>query len=273
MQTTTLTALRVRDIPIEFADVTYEQDCVRLQAMLLERVAEVRRQAEDQVTALASTVDELIDNTETAQLRAALDAAIRPLRTWLTNNGTLAGSAKRLDEELLKAMSGLRYVASLRGSVNRRGRWINFDYWHVLGFGGRTQTLVRSERQLIELRSSVQISLDDPELEPSHGFLGHFHREIATRVEAFLLDVQQLSATAFAEQLGNDDAYWQWCRNQWGLGPGYRQDIVTKTREWFAAPERAEKHAFVETEIQRRWQETIQILATQLETAEIATPM
>lgn len=265
VRTTTLTDLGVRELRTDFLDVRRPEDCQHARNFIRTQIADVRQIASQQVDSLVNTVDQLIENKADEQVRAVFAQATKPLRTWLQHNRRIQGEMQRVDVALLEEIDGLRYASSLRASVNRRGDWHNFDYWHGLGFGARREVVARSKEQILKLKGILETALNDEDLADAHSFLRHFDSQIDEVTAMLYVDVQQLGETAFAEQLRADHAYWQQCQNRWGGGPGYKADIRKQTGHWFRSEIRDARHHFIESEVQRRWEQLIDRLATQLQ--------
>src|SRR5439155_17312504 len=123
--------------------------------------------------------------------------APRALRTWVAKTGQLPQSQAEPSQALVTEMAGLRYASSLRASVNRRGSWYNFNYWHSLGFGTRSDTVARTASQVNELRILIQSALDDNEFADAHDFLRFFMTEVETALAEFYQSAETLGETAF----------------------------------------------------------------------------
>lgn len=273
IRTTTLADLRVRDLPIEFLNVRSRKDCDRICEGIRSKILQLRGAAADQIRSLAKTVDRLIENKADEQARAVFAQATRPLRTWLESNQELAGEMNRVDMALAEEIDSLRYAASLRASVNRRGNWHNFDYWHGLGFGARRDVVARSKEQITKLQGIVENVLADSDLSESHDFLHHFESQIEDATGSFFVDVQQVAETAFSEQLRGDHEYWSQCQGRWGGGPGYKNDIRSWTNKWFRQETQASRHEFIKAETQQRWKQMIDNLSQQLESPAAIVPL
>src|SRR5207249_10690779 len=135
------------------------------------------------------------------QVKAVFEKAIRPLRVWFSDNLLLPANDQKIQAALLEEMKELRYVASLRASINRLGNWYNFDYWHGLGFGTRRKTVERAAEQITVLKGLIANALNDHELEEAHNFLRHFQRQVETGVAQFYQEVQTLGEAAYLDQL------------------------------------------------------------------------
>jgi hypothetical protein len=264
----TLRHIGVRGLPTEFLNVRDERDAAGVRNRILELLAQMRMAYETQILDLVVTVTRLVANRANEEMRATFDAATRPVRTWFTQHRALPTKKPEVEAALLEEMDGLRYASTLRASVNRRGSWHNFDYWHGLGFGTRREIVSRTGEQLAVVRGLIDLALNDADLSDAHDFLRHFRKQLDTGVAAFFQEVQSLGETAFFEQLREDQSYWDRCRARWGGGQGYKVDIREWTDEWFEHANRAERYGFVEQEIGRRWENMMDNLAEQLSAAQ-----
>lgn len=266
VRTTTMTSLNVQKMHIEFLNVQSEQDCSQIRSFMLNSVIDLRDKMAVQIDLLSDRVDYLIRNKADEQSRAVFEKAINPLRIWLTSNGTLKGQMHRADKALLADMDQLRYASSLRASVNRRGNWHNFDYWHSLGYGVRCDVVAHSKEQFTKLEGIIENSLNDPDLEEMHEFLRQYLIKIKEASTFLFVDVEQLGETMFAEPLRAEYEYWRDCQSRWGGGPGYKSDIRNWTYGWFEDGSRSTMHEFLVKEIQLRWGQLIGSLLNYLET-------
>lgn len=230
-------------------------------------VLALRHRAAQRISSLIQTVDHFIANRESEQVLAAFREVTRHIQVWIDQNGTIPDGEPRVEKALLAEMAGLRYAASLRASVNRRGDWYNFDYWHGLGYGSRCEAVTRTEKQLRDLEAVIGNLLADSGLSDTHGFLRHLNTQVDEAVKEFSEGIQAVGEAAFGEQLREDHEYWQRCRDRWGGGLGYKSDIGDWTNNWFSQEHRVERRQFIEAELQRRWQELLVRIRSQIESA------
>lgn len=260
----TLGHLGVRDLAIEFFNILRDADYDGMRDSICAKIDGVRATYAEQIRTAGATVDRLIKNKASEESRAVYLTATKPLRVWFQHNRSLPESDQSVQGLLLEEFDGLRYASSLRASVNRRGSWHNFDYWHGLGFGARREAFARSSRQVTELKGHIGTSLNDSDLEQAHDFLRQFQAEIERALGQFYQDVQSLGETAFLNQLQGAQDYWLQCVRRWGEGQGYKTEIKRWTESWFTNESRQERHEFIEMEIQRRWRELIERLGSQV---------
>jgi transcriptional regulator with XRE-family HTH domain len=251
-------------LPVHFLNVRLEADRAELQQSIVTRIGEMRSRLRREIDVLLATIERLIANRKVEETKAVFLAATRPLRDWLSNGGDLAKAKAQPQSFLLSVMAGLRYVASLRASVNRKGSWYNFDYWLGLGSGTRNEAAARGAKQIEGLKVLVQSGLQNSDLEGAHDFLRFFGTELDGAANDFHKWAQDLGEAAFKAPLGDDGKYWNDCQGRWGRGPGYRDDIKQWTKVWFEDMSREERQAFIEAELQKRWKAMLAALDEKL---------
>jgi hypothetical protein len=266
--TPTLQHCGFRQLPIQFANIRAPEDCEELRLALVNRVSDMRKRWEAQVEFLIGTLDRLAANREDEQKRAVFDAATRDLRNWFTANTGLPTTDAEVQSALIEEIDGVRYASSLRASVNRRGSWHKFDYWHGLGFGTRREAVARATKQVGELKVLADAVFRDADLEVAHDFVRHFVNELDKTMAEFHQWSQLLGESAFQQKLGGDDGYWERCQGRWGGGPGYKTDISHWTSTWFGKEESKERSEFIEAALQRQWKELLKRLETLLSSAD-----
>ena len=248
-----------QELAVRFLNVQVEEDCEQLRKSIIERIREMRQHQETEIDVLVGTIDRL-----TEEVSAVFQAATRALRNWCARNGQLPKPKAEVNGALLKEMAGLRYASSLRASVNRRGNWHNFDYWHALGFGTRSETVARSAGQVSELKILINSALQDVEFEMAHDFLRFFLAEYEKDVANLYAWAQDLGEAAFKAQLSEALKYWADCQGRWGGGGGYKDQIRTWTQDWFSDEARQSREVFIDTEVNRRWKEILAELSEAL---------
>ena len=265
---TTLLHHKLQDMPVQFLNVRVKEDCEELRKEIVRRIREMRRLKELEVDLLVSTIERLISNKKTEETRAVFQAATKALRIWFSKNSGLPESTADSHGALLQQMAHLRYVASLRASVNRKGSWYNFNYWHGLGDGTRRQTVERSTKQINELKVLINAALQDDDFVLVHDFLKFFLSEIEKAVTEFHKNAETLGGTAFETELSGDFNYWSKTQGRWGQGPGYRDDIKDWTDEWFNEDTRKEREGYINGEVVKAWQKMLAGLSAQISSKE-----
>lgn len=260
----TLHPFGVRHLPVVFADVRKTEDCEELRLALVGKIQDIRRRQEVEIDNLAGTIKRLILNRKDAETRAVFEAATKDLRNWFASHDGLPVVDIEVQNALIEEMDGLRYASSLRASVNRRGNWHNFDYWHGLGFGTRREAVSRTTKQVEELKVLIAAVLRDEDLSTAHDFIKHFSNELEKSVGDYYQWSQTLGEGAFQNQLGDDVDYWRKCQERWGGGPGYKTAISGWTSSWFGSEGSKKRSEFVEAALQLQWKELFKKLDVQL---------
>jgi transcriptional regulator with XRE-family HTH domain/GTPase SAR1 family protein len=264
----TLHPFGVRHLPVQFADVRSTEDCENLRLALVEKIQDIRRRQELEIENLTGTIDRLILNRKDAETRAVFEAATKALRNWFASHTGLPKADTKVQSALIEEMDGLRYASSLRASVNRRGHWHNFDYWHGLGFGTRREVVARAARQVDELKVLIAAVLRDEDLSTAHDVIKHFANELEKLTGDYFQWAQTLGEGAFQKQLGDDVDYWRKCQERWGGGPGYKTAISGWTSTWFGADAGKQRREFIETALQLQWKEVFKKLDGLLSSAD-----
>jgi transcriptional regulator with XRE-family HTH domain len=268
---TTLLHHKLQEMPVQFLNVRVKADCEDLRKEIVNRILEMRRRKEVEIEVLVSSIERLIANKKTEETRAVFYAATKALRLWFSRNVELPSATDGSHESLVQEMARLRYVTSLRASVNRKGSWYNFNYWHGLGFGTRTQTVQRTTDQVDELKVLINAALHDKEYAPVHDFLKFFLSEVEKSIAELYKKAQTLGETAFETELSADFNYWLRCQNRWGEGPGYRDDIKDWTSDWFDEDIRNKREEFIDVEVQKLWKQMLSELGEQISSKEQET--
>ncbi len=259
-----------RNLAVQFADVRVPADCEQLRLALIAKIRGIRERYEKEIDALGGTIDRLIANRAKEQTQAVFNAATKDLRIWFKKEDGLPVTDLEVQAALIEEMDGLRYASSLRASVNRRGNWDNFNYWHGLGFGIRREVVTRAGKQVNDLKVLIEAVLRDNDLSLAHDFIRHFSSQLDKAASEFYRWTQSLGESAFQNLLGEDFAYWKKCQDRWGGGPGYKSEISHRTNDWFGDEASKGRQRFIESELQRQWKDALKGLQALLSSVEVA---
>ena len=264
----TLHAFGFRDLEIHFADVRLPEDCEQLKMALVKKIKSMRLRQEQEIDFLTGTIERLISNRKTEETRAVFNEATKSLRNWFASTKGLPLANIKVQNELIGDMDKLRWASSLRASVNRRGNWDNFHYWHGLGFGTRRESVVRVSKQVEQLQVLIASVLRDQDLSLAHDFIRHFGKELEKAVGDYYQWTQVLGEGVFKGQLADDSEYWRKCQERWGMGKGYKIDVSRWTSAWFDTDDLKERKVYIELELQRQWRELLKRLDGLLSSAD-----
>ncbi len=243
----------LQKLELLFVNAAEESDSETLRKVLAEKIRQIRRRTEGRIDELVAATAELGASSKDEESQALFELALAPVREWIAAHGHLPGGVPDVQSYLLRDMGKLRYVSSLRASVNRYGAWGRFDYWLGLGTGARMEVVSRYEGPLKDLKALVNSAAANEQFSPVHNLIKHFMSEVEKAESDYGLWAEGLGSTAFKAQLKEDATYWVECKARWGQGPGYRDDVQEKTRDWFKVEEHQKRRDFIEAEIQKQW--------------------
>lgn len=269
MKSTTLKDLGLPDMPVRFLDVWEEEDCEASRAFVIEQLQHLRDRWESRADLLVETVDQLIENKANEQMKEVMETAFGPILEALEHFKAIADKHQSFHGELVSDIAGIHYASSLRASVNRRGVWHNFNYWHGLGSGARQAMLSHLSEQITKLKGVIETQVSTYADQPFGSFLIHFQQLFMQKLKQFFVWVTQVGETAFYERFHSDDQYWSKAQGRWGSGPGYKDDISNWTSDWFKQPEPADRAAFLDSEIDLKWNNLVEELQDVLASSSI----
>jgi hypothetical protein len=238
-------------LPIEFFNAM-QDDPHAISARLLERVRALRTQQRERIFSLGADVEHLRQNLENAAVEEAIREAVDQVSRWTTSHQDLEEVSDKAQQQLLRVMGSV-YASSIRASVRRRGEWHNLNYYYQLGFGARTLG-VKHIRPLVDnARAVIEHMLGDPGLADAQPFLKQVLDALDTTADAQFKQLQVAGAALFEESLKADATLWAQCEGRWGAGPGYRDDIVRWSEQWFDDDARQSMHAELRKIIRASW--------------------
>ena len=271
MKTTTLRDLGVHNMPVRFLDVVHEGDCENSRKFIVNQLDSLRKKWEKRAGLLIDTVDRLIANKADEKMKEAMDSAFAPILQALSNHKEISDENTDYHDKLVKDINGVRYASSLRASVNRRGDWQNFNYWHGLGNGARQAVKARTKEQVTKIMGVIETQVTSSEDQPFGNFLVHFQQQFEEKAKEFFVWVGRIGETAFYEQFHSDDEYWHQAQRRWGAGKGYKDDISGWTDEWFDKTEPRDRSEFLDAEITLKWKHLIEELQEVLDSSSAST--
>jgi len=143
--------------------------------------------------------------------------------------------------------------------MNRKGAWGNFDVHHMLGVGVRADANARTSDLFSHIDSRlVELAAQFRQLADIREFLATLREEVKEWKQEYLRHANDIGRTAFTPYLDDATDLWQKCRQRWGGGPGYRNDIADLIREWFEnTPELDAARKRVESALQQSWRDLV----------------
>ena len=245
--------LRSRNLPaggLEFFNVR-EDDLPRLNSFLVARVKHLRALHIRRLDEVVAEANALVENFEREQKSETLRTAAHRLQVWIEGNRELQPSSVPLERSLVNAIREV-YASSVQASVRRRGEWSKLDYSHQMGFGVRVKALRAVKQKQQEFKATAKNVLDDPQMEEAHGLISQVQRLFDSGIDSLLRSSQQMGRTVHRNDMQPDSTLWARCVNRWGLGSGYRSDVMRYHEEWFEK-NRPSLEPKVQNLVEREW--------------------
>jgi hypothetical protein len=108
--------------------------------------------------------------------------------------------------------------------------------------------------------------LHDDEYAEAYDFIRQVTHLLETSTDAFLKRLQIVGRAAFIDELKKDKEFWLRCEEEWGQGPGYRDRVTDRNRDWFSEPNRQRLHDFIKQMIENEWEKVLASIGRLLET-------
>jgi len=257
---TDLQRFGAQDIQITFFNYADDEPS-KLADFIVARVMAARDVLRARATNVATQAAALVANAAEEQVLAVQRDASSYLLTWLRQHAELAHRGGRAHQALLASISGA-YAATVRASVRREGAWDNLNFNHELGHGAR--------RLAVETLQTLSGSFQDhcqtvagrsPE---AAELVGHAER-LMTGAYAETLQRMQIAGQTLWKESFIGAELWGQCESEWGGGPGYKNRVLDRNRNWLAGEPREELEEQLSAKLDREWQGICQRLRDILE--------
>lgn len=250
-----LTEIQGSALPVLFFNA--EQDEPRhLSAQLLQRIADMRNARAKRIDDIAGTVQYLIENYEEAKASAASGETRRQLQIFLRDQAILGERKRPAYQSLLDAISEA-HQRTIWATTRRNGTWGNLDVYHHLGAGVAIDAQLRSRQVFGKLDAVIKQMIGDEQLEPAHSFLSELRLSSEDWRSRFLAHVTTAGRELLRAALYEDNDIWAECEQEYGTGPGYRDAIRQRLREWFEDEDRADILMEVEERTRNAWENEV----------------
>lgn len=203
-----------------------------LKQFLLGRIGALQKSYRSRLSGVIESAQTLLINYEKEQVQTVLRAAAHKMLVWADNNKVIGKINATLHDSLLNAL-GRSYASTVRATVNRSGAWYNLDYAHHLGYGARRVAALATEKKFDALKAVTENLMQDPELVDAKDFVEQAVRITETSIDELLQKVQLMGQAIYASTLKSDQEFWNGCVGEWGSGPGYRDRVASRNRNWF----------------------------------------
>jgi hypothetical protein len=144
-------------------------------------------------------------------------------------------------------------ASSLRASMNRKGKWDNFDVYYKLALAARKKTVSSFHESTDEIVRVLQNLERQQGLAPARPFI----RQLLRTVEEKVQSINETASTVARQQLEppllEDERFWQVQKSQWGQGPGYKGRVAQGTETWFQQHDHSGDEAILTSTVTLKW--------------------
>lgn len=211
-------------IPVNFYNVGTDNP-THVWSWLTSMIDRVRSNKVLRIQRFVGAAHDLVTNSDIAksrQARIAIASGIEHLAERFNELPAVVRPAHaNLVTEAKKA-----HQSSIAASVNRRGKWENFNIPHILGVGVRAdanlrtrERFVRIDEQLESLKSTYGHLLD------IHQLLESLQDDVKEWKQDFLVKAALNGRVSYSPYLEGAVNLWKACEKRYGSGSGYRVDI------------------------------------------------
>ena len=255
----------VGEVPIQFYNVEND-DPEKIRDFFVSRIKGLRQRHREHLVERIETVRSLIENREKAEFLAQQATAAKRLADWISGRD-MAEAGDKIQSELLAEMRAIRWASSLRASIAREGRWYNFDYYAILGYGARKIANARTRKWLDEFSITAEGAESDSTLSEARGFVREIRQWLIDTHSELLKRIEKECGVAFESALGSDNArhqLWSPAQAEWGRGPGYKNRVASHNQIWFDHDVAAQAAKHLDAQFLDGWRDILQQLHERL---------
>lgn len=228
-----LQKFNLTSLDIQFLD-SHLDDVDELKTHLANKVASLRAKHCCRLDEIESAVYEIEAEVQSQSTKEAKKQVKNTLEPWLGRATQYSPSLSEFFLPLIESISYTgTYAASIRASVNRRGEWMNLDYYQSLAYGARTQIVGQIDSLRNELIVLINNMLSQNDLQPAYSLLKQLKFTTEKYLEEIYQHVYAKGRSVYEHDLKNDSQLWNELYDQWGKGSGYKGRISHDSNSWF----------------------------------------
>lgn len=251
-----LAPLGLQNLPIAFFNAR-EDSPEEIRRFVLKRLKEVRDHLSERLQSITNTVLQFIENRETEQEKAVLQEAANQLNHWLTYNRQLPNLKRQIQASLIDQLSQA-HTSTIHASIRRGGDWASLNYSYQLGHGAKVLANQALGKKVDDFRAISDNLKTNPEYASAEMLITQSESVLQTAFDEVLRKMQVVGETLFEEELKRDSNFWNQCLAEWGTGPGYRERVTKRCRDWFDDEKREELNLRVQNLLSNLWIELLE---------------
>lgn len=226
----------------------YKEPASELAEYLEGRISSARTSFASELGSTLKQAQGVIENADAEQELEEQRVIAGHISSWIDNHSSPSIPDDHVYEPLLREMQQT-HASTVRAAVRREGEWFSFSYAHQLGHGARRLAFMSLDSDVTGFKDvCATLAGSTPEAEP---LLAQAADLMTTAYDDLLRRAQLAGQTLYADQLQHDAAFWMNLQAEWGQGPGYRDRVTSRNRDWFSPRVDLEKE--LGQWLQREW--------------------
>jgi len=244
-------------LPVLFFNAI-EDSAPKVWDQLNQHVGIIRQYQVERLARFVALSEDLVTNADAVRIQQARVAIAAEARAMAKSYGPLPSSARPAHQTLIDEIK-TGHSSSIAASIARRGSWDNFEIFHMIGTGVRTDANRRSNDHLLKISGRLE-GLEEkfaalPEVK---GLLQTLREDIADWRQEFLSRALSVGRNTFKPYLDGSVEFWSDLRTRYGQGSGYRDDIAEMVSTWFeSTPALDEARKRVDARLGDAWNELV----------------
>jgi transcriptional regulator with XRE-family HTH domain len=244
-------------LPVLFFNAI-EDSAPKVWEQLNSHVGIIRQYQVERLARFVGLSEDLVTNADAARIQQARAAIAAEARAMAKAYGPLPSSARPAHQTLINEIKS-GHASSIAASIARRGAWDNFEIFHMIGTGVRTDANRRSNDHMLKITGRLE-ALEEkfsalPEVK---GLIETLREDIADWRQEFLSRALSVGRNTFKPYLDGSIEFWSDLRARYGGGGGYRDDIADMVATWFEeTPALDEARKRVDARLGDAWNELV----------------
>ncbi len=244
-------------LPVLFFNAI-EDSAPRVWDQLNHHVSIIRQYQVERLARFVALSEDLVTNADAVRIQQARVAIAAEAQAMAKAYGRLPSSARPAHQTLIDEIKS-GHPSSIAASISRRGAWDNFEIFHMIGTGVRTDANRRSNDYLLKISGRLE-GLEEkfaalPEVK---GLIETLREDIADWRQEFLSRALNVGRNTFKPYLDGSVEFWSDLRARYGRGSGYRDDIADIVVNWFeTTPALDEARKRVDARLGDAWHELV----------------
>lgn len=231
-----------------------KDDSSNTRECMLQVIREMRLLRCTEILEVDHAVKQIEENRQEVEAQAAMKTVGDAIQAWVSVAKDRIAHIQNLYKPVVDDMASREVNAgSLRASMNRKGKWDNFDVYYKLALAARKKTVTAFQESTDEIILVLHNLERQQALAPARPFMKQLLRTVEEKVQSINETASILARQQLEPPLIEDDRFWQGQKSQWGQGPGYKGRVAKSTEIWFQQHDRTEQDSILTSTVTQKW--------------------